>query len=150
MPEFSCLLQSCCGGGSSLQPPHRHQGSNPRLQDADGGLQMGGEAATRAWSDAAVRRSRRRSIPGGNWILYPLVNEEKRLTLSHAPRGASVRDRQGGHAVGCPAPSTANWAPGMDGGATSWDKATQEIQHVPPPEDEDQVHINTITSPSDV
>lgn len=31
------------------------------------------------------------------------------LKLSHTPRGASVQDRQGRHAVGCPALSTAKW-----------------------------------------
>lgn len=81
---------------------------------------------------------------------------------SHTPRGASVQDSQGRHAVGCPALSTAkwprcsiraDWALGMEGGATSWDKPTQESQHgnmQHPPEDEDHFHVNTITSPSDV
>lgn len=82
-----CLLPSCCGGGSSLRPPGRHQGSNPRLQDVDGGLQISAEAPT-----AAVRRSWRCSVPGRNEIVYPCPNEEK------------LHSR---HAVGCPAPSTA-------------------------------------------
>lgn len=84
---FLCLLQSCCGGGSSLRPPGRHQGSNPRLQDVDGGLQISAGAPT-----AVVRRSWRCSVPGRNEIVSPLVNEEK------------LHSR---HAVGCPAPSTA-------------------------------------------